>query len=293
MITEGLSDSKLKWGYWYVTHKVILRQILIYTLIFINLNLWLFAIFFVFKVYIFDNKAFAWAVDNFANSKVNYSIFNKANQPKLPKLSNISILKTSGNKYDLLLTINNPNPNWTTRISGKFIIGEQEYEDKVISILGSDQKYVIEAGVEASSRITSPEFKINYIQWQRIRNRDEFNRFVKERSEFSINKITYHSPAELNLGTQVPVGGISFEIKNNTLFDYWLVNNKILFKRAGSVVAAHIIPLDEFRSGQNRLVDFRLFGNLVNISSVEVKPDIDIFDDENIIEEPLVVGYLK
>jgi hypothetical protein len=299
MITEGLSDSKLKWGYWYITHKLFLRQISVYILIFINLNLWLFAAFFVFKVYFFDNAPHVFAVNKFVNSKVNYSTFNQINQPKQLRLGSIDVLQTGSGKYDLLVLVTNPNINWVGRVSGSFIVNpgdeesDGEYEEKIVSILGGEAKYIIEAGVEAEGGISAPQFKINYIQWQRIRNQNDFGRFVNERSNFEVTNIKYQTSTELQLGTQISVSGLSFEIENNSLYDYWTVNNKVLFKRGGKVVAVYIFPLEEFKIGQHRLVDFRMFDNLIGISSVEVKPDIDIFDEMNVIEEPFMEGYLK
>lgn len=299
MITEGISNFKLKWGYWYITHKLFLRQILVYILVFINLNLWLFAVFFVFKVYFFDNASHAFAVNKFANSKVNYSTFNKINQPKQLQFGNVDVLQTGSGKYDLLVLVTNPNINWVGRVSGSFIVNPVvekiggQYGEKIVNVLGGEGKYIIEAGVEAQGGISVPQFKINYIQWQRIRNQNDFARFVNERSNFKVTDIKYQSSTDLKLGTQVSVSGLNFEIKNNSLYDYWTVNNKVLFKRGGKIVAVHIFPVEEFKIQQHRLVDFRIFDNLVGISSVEVKPEIDIFDEMNIIEEPFVVGYPK
>lgn len=300
MITEGLSDAKLKWGYWYVTHKLFLRQLLVYFLIFVNLNLWFFAAFFVFKVYFFDNQSYVFAVNKLINSRVNYSTFNQANQPKELQFGNVDVLTSGGDKYDLVITILNPNTNWVGRVSGSFIEGgssgekdEENVKNYVVNILGGEKEYIIQAGSNASGGNISPQFKINYIQWYRVRNQDVFNMFVKNHSDFEVSGIKYRTSDELKLGSKVQISGLNFEVKNNSLYDYWRVDNKILFKRAGNIVAAYVVPIEEFKIDQRRTVDFRIFDNLANISSVEVKPDIDIFDETNVIEEPFVEGYLK
>lgn len=299
MITDSLSDSKLKWGYWYVTRKLLLRQILIYFLLFINLNLWFFAAFFVFKVYFFDNQQYVFAVNKLSNSGVNYSTFNQANQPKELAFGNIDVLKSGDDKYDLILKVKNLNPNWLARVSGKFTIGQEdqgdgnEREDSIINILDEEEKYIILSGVVSPSGVSSPQFKINYIQWSRIRNHDVFNSFVNDHANFEVSDVKYKTPSDLKLGSQVQVGGLSFKIKNNSLYDYWRVDNKILFKRAGNVVAAHIFPVEEFKIDQQRVVDFRIFNDLINISSAEVYPEADIFDENNIMDEPFAEGYLK
>lgn len=303
MITDSLSDSKLKWGYWYVTHKLFLRQILAYFLLFINLNLWLFAAFFVFKLYFFENQSYLFAINQLANSVVNYSTFNQTNQPKPLAFGNIDIFKSRDDKYDLLIRIKNPNANWAGRVSGKFIIdknfgdknNEDEYEDEdnVINILGGEEKYFIQIGIVSADGIASPEFKVNYIQWHRIRNQNAFNNFVKNHSDFSISEIKYKTPAELNLGSHIQIGSLTFQIQNNSLYDYWSVYNKILFKRAGNIVAIDVISVDNFKIDQQRTVELRIFDNLTNISSVEIYPEIDLFDENNIIEEPFAEGYLK
>ncbi|MFH1565556.1 MAG: hypothetical protein ABIC82_07035 [bacterium] len=301
MITDSLSDSKLKWGYWYVTHKLLLRQILTYFLIFINLNLWFFAAFFIFKIYFFDSQHYIFAVNELANSKVNYSTFNQTNQPKQLVFGTIDILKSKNDKYDLFVKIKNPNINWAGRVNGKFIINksfedknsEDEYEYGVVNILGGEEKYFIQTGFDSPNGIGSPQFKINYIQWRRIRNQDVFSSFVKEYSDFDISEIKYTVPAELQFSSLGKVGDLSFAIKNNSSYDYWRVDNKILFKRAGTVVGVDVVPVEEFKIDQRRIVNFRIFDNLTNISSVEVYPEVDIFDKNNVMEELFVEGYLK
>ncbi|MFH1187624.1 MAG: hypothetical protein V1688_02045 [bacterium] len=299
MITESLSDSKLNWGYWYVTRKLFLRQLLVYFLIFINLNLWFFAFFFVFKIYFFDNPSYVFAVNKLSNSGVNYSTFNQANQPKELVFGSIDVLKSGSDKYDLILKVKNPNANWLGRVSGKFIInqkdqsGETAREDSIVNILDGEEKYIILAGVVSPEGVSSPQFKINYIQWHRIKNHDVFNDFVNNHANFDVSEVKYKTSSDLKLGSQVQVSGLSFKIQNNSLYDYWRVDNKILFKRAGSIAAVAVAPVEEFKIDQLRVVDFRIFDNLVNISSVEVYPEVDIFDENNIMEEPFAEGYLK
>lgn len=294
MITgSGVSDSKLKRDYWYLTHKTLLRKILIVFLIFTDLALWVFATFFILQTYSFNGQSFDFSVNQLSNSVVNYSTFNRLNQPIPLQIGGIKVLRTSGGKYDLLINIQNTNQNWVGRASGKFIIGEHEYDSKIFSILPSESKYIIEAGVDSVDGVGSARFIFDKNQWQRISNKDVFSRFVKERYDFNVKNIIYKSPKDLELGSRTPVGEISFDILNNSLYDYWLVNNMILFKSGSEIIAINVVALDELRRGQRRMVDLRIFDNLSGTVSAEVKPDIDIFDETNFIEESLIVGQEK
>jgi len=293
MIAGGITNKKLKWGYWYVNNKLLVRRIWIYFLIFVNLNLWIFALFFVFKVYYFDQPNFYFSINQLSAANVNYSTFNLSNQPKPLTFSNVSVLKSRGNKYDLLVAVTNPNSQWSSRASSRFVMKGESFPEQVFSILPNETKYIVEAGIDAAKVDVTPQFLIDNYKWERVRSKSLFNRFVAERTTFEVTDVNYIESRDMKLGTQVPVASVSFTLKNNGLFDYWLVNNKILFKRGGTIVAVSIIPVEQFKAGETRKVDFRVFDVLVGVTSIEVKPEVDIYDDNNIIEEPLVVGEVK
>lgn len=293
ILTSGVSDAQLKLSYWYVTHKLLLRKVFVYLFIFINLNIWIFAIFFVLKVFVFDQETLAISVKQLGSTAVNYSRFNQSNQPLVPQLSDLKILSSGGAKNDLLMIVKNNNANWLGRFRGQFSIGDTEFLAEFFSILPQETKYVLKAGVDFGEKKGTPQFRFTNIQWQKIANKDLTDRFIKERSDFKISNKVYHSPFDLNLGGKAMVGGVSFDVENNSLFDYWSVNNQILFKRGGEVVAVNNLPVAEFLVGQFRHLDFRVFDGLNGITDVDVLPQVDIFDESNIMEEPVVVGEIK
>lgn len=288
-----VSDSAIKRAYWYLTHKELLRKVLVYVLAMSNLTLWIFVVFYLVRFYYLDRQPFAQALSQLGKSQVNYSTFNKANQPIAISSIYLQPIKTTGGKYDLLALFKNDNADWVGRVVGRFMVGNKQYIAKSFTVLPKDNVYAIEAGVEPGDGLFKSQFVIDSVQWKRIGNKDVFNRFVREHAGFVLNDIKYRSASQLNLGKQVAVSDVSFEIANNSLYDYWTVDNNVLFMQGSSIVSASVIPLEEFMIGQRRQINFRVFENLGNITKVEVKPFLDVFDTTNFIEDPLVVGEIK
>ncbi len=270
-----VSNFRLKASYWYVTNKFKLRKLLIFSLIFFNVGIYVFAIGWALAIYFIDEPKFNSDMAVLESNLTDYSYWRQAQKAK--DLQILEFYSTDGRegKYDLTVKIKNPNPDYYGKAINLDLYSAGEIvESKQGYILPNEEKYFTFFGQKLGSG--SPEVSISKVAWKRVDYK--FQDFSVPRLRFEITDINYKSAADSNLRGKLPISTLNFKIKNNTGYSYWQVGVQMILLSAQQVVGSNYITLENFISGQTKEVEMVWYENMASVNKIQIIPEVDILN---------------
>ena len=276
LIPNDLTEDQLKWGYWFVTHKILLRRILaIILIVFSAATLGFSGYFFV------VDYAAAPARDKMLKDMMTTGLnpnVTKSQAPKSLTTGNLQILSPQG-KYDFLATVSNPNGNFAAHFTYRFSAAGFATDPEEGFVLPGEQKIVTKLGVASSVRPAGATFEILGVNWLRItaHNYPDWSGFAAGHLTLPITDISYTAAIDLGDGKQ-PIGRTSFTITNNTGYGYYGLKAHVFMYRGPVIVAANETTFSELRSSQSAAGEVTWFDDYGAVTQIKVVPEIDILD---------------
>jgi hypothetical protein len=77
---------------------------------------------------------------------------------------------------------------------------------------------------------------------------------------------------------------VVFKMSNNSAFGFWNVGAQVFLYSAGSLVSINYIDIKQFRAGETRQIEVDWNYRLPSIDSIEVRPELNAFDEGNIMK---------
>jgi len=269
-----ISNLKLKASYWYVTHKIQLKQGLIVSLIALSIMLYGFSVYRGAMILFIEDKVSEQNLAYLPADFIDYQYFHQANKPKKLRVLGFEAIGGREEKYDFVAKIENPNDKWIAEAATiQLISGQDVIAEKVVFVYPQEEKYVAIFGQEVSG--PTPALKIDKVNWQRYL---EFEQFAQPRLKFEISDIKFRSARESGVRGELPVSVLNFRIANDTGYSYWSVGVYMILLSGSKVVGANYLALDQFTSQEAREVEMRWYESLSNVNKVEILPEINILD---------------
>ncbi len=268
-LSRNLSDSELKFSYWFITNKLKLKKALIIFLIVLAVFLWLYIIlqlaFYAFS-YSSERKGLEQLI--FGENQLLATI--QAGAPKQLSLSDAKVLLSSGGRSDIVTQIANSNRNWLATFDYNLMAGANKSDISQGFVLPGETKYLLYLGSSADSG----QIQLSNIKWQKIK---DFEKIRNLRSRFEITK--QESKKDLAEG----ITQFSIEVVNRSAFSFWQAGFQVLLYNGGEIIGANSFTFDQFKSGEARSATLNWADAPNNFDSIEVIPDINIIDDKNIM----------
>jgi len=274
--SADFSAGQLKFASWYVSHKLLLKKILIGFLIGLNVIFWGYGLYGLVIHYFVEGPALDQALRELSRSADLAAIRAKI-EPQSLEIGTVSILSGGKGKYDLSAKVSNPNPAWRVEFDYSFVADGEAQKTKQGFILPGDEKFLINLGVESTARIRSANLEISNLRWQRVDAHEisDYETWSGERLNFAFENVKF-SPAVIT--DSLTVSRVTFNAKNLSAYSFWDVGFYIFLYRGSSVATINYITLEEFISGQTRQVEVSWFEPLSAITQVKVVPEVNIFD---------------
>ena len=270
-----VSSWKIRLSYWYVTHKILLRQILVGFLILLSLSLYSFSLYKVLMILVVEDKQLNQDLNILTLNLIDYPYFHQANKPFDIQILSFDALGGKDGRYDFVAKVSNQNKDWVaTEVDFQLISGTSVIAEKTAFIYPQEDKYVVFFGQEVDTGFV-PVIKIDRIKWRRF---NSFAKFSEPRLRFTISNTEFKSARESGVRGDLPVSTLSFKIKNDTAFSYWHVGVYMALVTGQRPTAANFIMLDQFYSGETKNVTISWYESLSNPSLIEVLPEVDILD---------------
>jgi len=269
--THNLTDRQLKLSYWYISHKLKIRRYLTIFLIISGVLLWL---------------LFGWQIADFVinyNSdqyKISQLLFTgspylellNSQRPQELILSDSRSFAEENGRYDFLELVKNPNSGWLLTFDYRFSDGENESSYKHSFAMPGEEKYLMDLGHDSNAS----KLEITNQSWERV---NKVESIINARLRFDV--------ADEKLYAGVAAGEpnrVVFKISNNSAFSFWNVGAQVFLYSAGELVSINYIDVKQFRAGETRQVEVDWNYRLPGIDSIEVKPELNAFDDSNIMK---------
>ncbi len=188
------------------------------------------------------------------------------------------------NKYDFVASIRNPNNNFFAHLNYCFFDGDEELACSSATIFPEENKYLIILAIDIDKRPSNLKFKVKSLKWERVdvRKYPNWKEYYSERSNFLISDIKFEigRPSATLFAT---VNNLSFNIKNNSPYNYWELPLSILLFNRNSLVGINKYTIFEIMSLEERNISLNWSNSISSVDKVEIIPLLDVLNTNNYI----------
>lgn len=292
---EGLTISKLNLGFWWVKNRPLILKIIKIILIIISVITWSLFIFTFGKYLLFDMKKDDQMISELANGPtINHEVV-LAISPQNFQVQTIRKFNLLSGHYDFLAEITNPNKWFSAKFDYYFLVDGIEYGRQPSYIFPNETKYLFALSQEISSAPDIIEFKVDNIIWQRIDSRQypDWENYKNERLKISTANINFTPAKSTVLSEKLDLNELKFDLSNNTIFNYWEVNLKILLYSHDDIADINEYKVTDLKSDEKRTIVISWPGRFGYISDITIIPEIDITNKNNYINYNEGPGEVK
>lgn len=274
-MANNISERQLKFGYWFINHKVTLRKALIGILLVINAGVWGFNIYSVVRVFGLDLvKNRQLQVDLATDRFVRYMEISDTLKPKDIKIVAIQKLPSFGSQIDVVASVNNPNPSWVGHFTYKFQTDKGLTETRNGFILPGQTKYLYDLDLDA---LQVSKIIIENLVWKR---ENDYKKISELRDHFQFTETQF-----------LPVGGADlvnasravFTVTNDSNYNFYKPTYLVQLMSQGRLAGFNTVVSDNLYSGQKMTLESRWYEKLPQIDKVVVTADIDYLSDSSFI----------
>ena len=277
---EQLTEKQIKWGYWWVSHKLQLKVLLTVVIGIVAAILVVYAIY-GFADWFYGSGVIERAqIGQMASAPTGYDIIQKKNAPRMLDIDSPEVLVSGSGSYDIFTTIINPNTDWWMEIEWHFSAGDISMsETRRTTILPNGTQSLVQLGFKSEAQPVGVDLVIDNMFWRRLdkhRVRPDYQTWAGERLNFQIDDVGFKPPAA---DDRLSVSRATFNVVNLTGYSYWRIGFFVTLWGRSKIVGVNYVTVSELIAGETRPVDASWFTSLPLVTRVEVTPDIDIFDE--------------
>ncbi len=263
---QQLSEKRLRFGYWFVTNKLLLKRLLTAGLFLINMLVWgyiLFSLVMAFGVEYQKDRLIER--DLVVNQYSDVSALFDVTQPRPLLTLSVATFTSFENRLDALARLRNPNASWGAEFAYQFNVSDGTAMVRRGFIMPGEEKYLFDLDIEGRQVLG---VTITDIRW--IREND-FATLQAQRAQFEVRDVAYIPKAEENIEANRAV----FTVVNNSSFNYYEPRFQVLLQRGSTIVGIQEITVDRLMAGQSRTIEVRWIENIPAVQSVQVILDIN------------------
>jgi len=276
--TGSFSNRRLKVSTWYLTHRELLRHIVIGVLVVwcvISMSIGLF----VWGKYLLVDYARDQA--NIASIATQYisrdAIERQAPTPLV--FGSASTYMAGPDRYDFAIEVGNSNDAWIATVEYRFTYADGETEAVSAVVLPGQERLLTVFGHERFGRPSGVSFEHLHTSWQRVSAHavPDPLMYIAQRVDVSTDSIVY-VPANRSLDIATAV--VRFNLTNHSLFGYWEYPFLVRFVQGGQVIGITSISVPEFHNGEEREIAIAVFFDHFAIDDILITPVVNVFDPQ-------------
>ncbi|MBI2459714.1 MAG: hypothetical protein HYV53_04155 [Parcubacteria group bacterium] len=293
--TEGITTKQLEIGLWYVEHKRQLKLVLIGFLILISAAFWAYGLYgFAYYIARGMNDDEILIKELVQTNSAGHDYIKQVSAKGLA-IAPVEILRPSEGKYDLYGKLKNDNPKWWAEFDYYFMAAGRPTEKVKGYILPEEIRYLTALAQALPYYPADSRLIIENISWRRI-NRHQIADWPAYRAshlEIASAEIKFIPARDNPLSEKLGLNQLSFKAINRTAYNYWSVGFVILLYAGDQITGLNHYALNDFMSGQTRLVEISWPGDFGRPDRVEIIPEINIMKDDIYIKYDGGVGQEK
>jgi len=286
-----VSNAKLKYGLWYIRHKILLRKLLISSLVILIVFFYSYTLWKVVDLYIIHGGESAAIIEQFfENSDSSPTPQNRIKVQDL-QIENIKILPSSGNRKDVVATVSNPNAHYAARhVAYDFISGDKVLFQDESFVWPGDEKIFAALGIE-DSKISNNQvqLQIREISWERYQ---DFQNIIAQKANISLSAVEY-IPANRIAQAAGFTGIVKFSVTNKSIYNYYDPGFYIILLNGSEIVGVNFTRINILRSLQTVPVQVNVLSPVSNVTSEKIIPEINILDEKAFFIDEIEKSELK
>ncbi len=270
----GLSVDEMNFGLWLSENRAKILKIIVVCLIAIS------AFFFIYSSYSYIVYFLSGSTSKDLVSLVKSNVISQRKVVSDIIVSAPQIFR-SGEAYDFVVTIKNPNDKFFAHFNYCFNIEGGSPFCGSSFVLPGEEKYVFALGQKIAAGQPVVSFKLESVSWQRVDSHKivDWNTFAGERLNFSLENVNLALADESGLSEKIGLDSLDFTIINRTAFGYYEVPLSIAFYRDSELVGVNRYVVKNFLAGESKSVRLSWLGGLPNVTRTSVRPELDLSDD--------------
>ncbi|MBD3251308.1 hypothetical protein GF380_02430 [Candidatus Uhrbacteria bacterium] len=278
-IGGGFTQGELQFAGFWVRNGAMVRRVVKYSLIGLNVLLWGYASWGLLDAYVFSYPREARITQDIESNRLLLRNLS-TNQPRSIQTQTVRVFSGTENRYDMLVPMQNPNDQWYAEFNYRFNFSGESTPLRSGFILPKQSNYLGEFGYEpdtAGSRTAA--LAVENIRWKRLdpaRVNGDYDSWIAKRDAFQISGESYSN--DLRIGSE-RIGRTTFTFSNPTAYGYWNVGLFVILKRGQTDVASTFISLSNVVPGDEREVKIDWFENLPGITETVVVPSVNFLDE--------------
>lgn len=228
------------------------------------------------------------------SSRLNHGLLNLAQslgsppilsteQPKDLAVPVTVVVPQANNQADFIARVDNSNQDWAAVVNFHFkIITGQLTEDwtgtepKTATILPGQPAYLSSLGAAvAVAASATAELSIDQLTWRRLPDQSRLQDITFEVSD------TVYEPNVTVPNSSASLSRVTAQVTNRSLYGFWTLNVPVVLLVGDKPVAMKLITLRSVQPNETRSVEAQWFDNLPAQATADIRPRVDIFDDQN------------
>lgn len=269
------TNRELKTGEWYVTHKLLLRTILIWILgiwCVLSVGYGLIGWVMYYTSGYFDDRALLRSgvaqFQNYEQIQENYKASPLA-------LKSIQVYSPIDGHYDFVTMATNNNERVVIRARYHYSFSSGESGTSDVVVLPKTTVPLAVLGQAAESYPSNPTLKFDTVAYERISPHiiPRIGDFISQRTRFRVEEPVFVPPQEGVVSSQ-----IKFDIINDSVFSYWEPFYYVEVLSGGTAIGIIPITVPELKAEERRSIDINTFIDISAADDIRIIPVIDIFD---------------
>lgn len=280
---EQLTEKHLNLGYWWVNHKVQVRKwtsvaLAVFSALALGYGIFGFA-----DWYFGSGVVERAQIASLTKNQTDFAGIREKNAPQELQLGEPSYVGAGEGTYDISARITNSNPRWWADFDYHFTSAAGATPVQHGYVLPSDFMNLSALGSKSDSSPEGLAIIIDHQTWHRVDQhltRPDYESWATDRLRLTMDQPVFIPPLATDT---VPASRVRFNVKNDTGFGYYKVGFFVIVESGGRVVGVNHVTISNLRPGDSREVNASWFADLPSATTIEVKPEVNIFDDRNYI----------
>lgn len=278
-----ISDRKLAFGYWWVTHRSYFQRSGFVALIISDvLIIFLFALQVVWFVESWQTTT--KTLQALAMEPANYGVLRRQEQPKPLVLGQTFLFPSEAKgRWDLVGEIMNQNQTWAVeKVTYNFIVNGEMQTAQEDFILPNEKIYAVKLAAQiGGSNEEQVSIVIGDVLWKKRHATDlpEMN--------FAINDKVFHPRVTLDseTGGTLVTSDVSAKVRNGSAYGFAQAFFFVIIEADGEILGARRVNIPRFLSEKEELVSVRWSKGFVSNAEASIIPHINILDQENLVTD--------
>ena len=262
------SSLYYKIAYFFISHQILIKRLLFFLLIFVNVIIWSFVI--VKSVnYLTSIKSHNYMISLIVGDGIDFANYKATHAPKNINIINNYFISRADGKYDFLAKIKNPNANWAANIlKYRFTYAGGQTKTKESFIMPGKEKYLFAFGQELKFPISDIKLVVEEVGWYRVKNNENLA-ILNDLSASQEKFIRFDKSS-----------AVSFLANNKSPYNFWSIGWQIILYRGSDPIAVNYITTNQFLALSNQETQATWFENLPTPTKIDIISDINILSEE-------------